>query len=420
MIDSEIIRKGEEYSNLLCKRSHKMGGVLLIFLSFILIIGCSKTKIHQSAMLPGSRLIIYAGQYPSIQAAIDDLPAKGGIVVLSPGEFEITEPLNITKSDVYLKGSGTATHIMNKNTNRLPAIRISSDLHGDIPDVEALWRIQISDLRITGNQESGHGILARKINEIYLDGITISENGGDGIKLDHCIENPRITHSQITYNKETGLNLVFCHDIVVNGNQFEENNDAIHCIDSYNLTMTGNNLDDHLQHGVVIENTYGSVVSGNMIEECNGSAIILDRDCYGITLASNVIAHNDGGIILKDAHGVTISATAFTLNKTHSIFVGSESGRITVSGNNFSDSYIGEGKVKERTEGIVSSGVTLDGGKNVLFSGNVFSGIKPYKAFIIKKESNNIFFENNMLINVTSDHNKLQNSFSKNNFIINE
>ena len=59
--------------------------------------------------------------------------------------------------------------------------------------------------------------------------------------------------------------------------------------------MTGNNLDDHLRHGVVIENTYGSIVSGNMIEECNGTAIILDRDCYGITVAANTIAHHLGG-----------------------------------------------------------------------------------------------------------------------------
>ena len=74
--------------------------------------------------------------------------------------------------------------------------------------------------------------------------------------------------------------------------------------DGYNLCMTGNCLDDHLRDGVVIENTYGSVVSGNMIEECAGTGIILDRDCYGITLSANVIAHEtSGGIDLRDAHG---------------------------------------------------------------------------------------------------------------------
>ena len=55
----------------------------------------------------------------------------------------------------------------------------------------------------------------------------------------------------------------------------------------------------HLGHGVIIENTYGSVVSGNMIEECQGTAIVLDRDCYGIVLSANVIAHNGAGIDLR-------------------------------------------------------------------------------------------------------------------------
>ena len=55
------------------------------------------------------------------------------------------------------------------------------------------------------------------------------------------------------------------------------NLDALRCLDPFNLCMTGNCVDDHLRHGVVIENTYGSIVSGNMIEECNGTAVILDR-----------------------------------------------------------------------------------------------------------------------------------------------
>ena len=86
--------------------------------------------------------------------------------------------------------------------------------------------------------------------------------------------------------------------------------------------MSGNNLDDHLQHGVVIENTYGSVIAANMIEECQRSAIILDRNCYGITVSANVIAHNGGGVDLRDAHGCAISANTFTLMKTDAVRIG--------------------------------------------------------------------------------------------------
>jgi len=28
------------------------------------------------------------------------------------------------------------------------------------------------------------------------------------------------------------------------------------------------------------------VISGNMIEECAGAAMVLDRDCYGITISA--------------------------------------------------------------------------------------------------------------------------------------
>jgi len=156
---------------------------------------------------------------------------------------------------------------------------------------------------------------------------------------------------------------------------FEENQDALRCADSFNLTMTGNNLDDHRRHGVVIENTYGSVVSGNMIEECEGTAIILDRDCYGITLSANVLADNfGGGIDLRDAHGCAVSANTFTIDWVRGLIVGPASGRITVTGNNFSDSYLGEQTRRQATQNL-ATGVLLDGARDVVVSGNQFSGL---------------------------------------------
>ena len=389
-------------------------GILMI----LLLTGCGKNNRVSSPVLPGARADINAGNFRSLEEALEALPSEGGIVHLPPGEFKIDEPLVVSRSDVYLKGSGNSTHIINKNTSGAPAIQIQSKTSGDTSEAEALWRVHISDLRITGNEQSGEGILASDVNEIYIEGVTVSNNGGDGIKLDYCYENPRVVHSNITYNKGTGLNLVGSHDIVVNANQFEENNDALHCFDGYNLCMSGNNLDDHLNRGVVIENTYGSVLSGNMIEECQGAAIVLDRNCYGINLGSNVIAHNGEGILLRDAHGISVSANTFTINKRHAIFFGVQCGRITVSGNNFSNSYIGEGQIKRDTGDLAASGVTIDGGKNIAFSGNVFSGIQPDKAFQNEKQTNNIVFGNNLLIDSESDHTQLQNSMVIDNLVI--
>jgi hypothetical protein len=361
-------------------------------------------------VLPGARPIIEAARFPSIQAAIDALPKDGGVVRLPPGTFEINEPLVVSQDDVLFEGAGTATHIKNVNAAGEPALVLKPKDPPKGTKVQPIWRVQLANFRITGNEKSGHGILANNVNEIFIHGVTSSYHGGDGIRLDHCYEDPRVCNSLITYNKQTGLNLLGCHDIVVSGNQFEENSDALHCFDGFNLCMTGNCVDDHLAAGVVIENTYGSVVSGNMIEECNGTAIILDRDCYGITLSANVIAHNGAGIDLRDAHGCAVSANTFTILKEHALRIGPASGRITVTGNNFSNSYIGEGKLKRRTEDLAAAGMTLEGATDVAVSGNLFSSVRP-KALATTGESNRrVLFAGNVITDAESDHDRLQES----------
>ena len=259
------------------KRTQKVASIVVIAVMNLAHSGLPGAP-AQGMQLPGARAAIDASRYPSIQAAFDALPDEGGLVNLPPGTFEISEPLKVSKGDVLIKGAGTATHIKNVNTEGKSALILQHSSGGDNRKAE-LWRIRLADFRITGNEKSGHGIEARRINEVFIDGVTVSYHGGDGIQLYYCYEDPRICNSLITYNKKTGLNAIGCHDVVVSANQFEENNDALRFTDGFNLCMTGNCLDDHLGNGVVIENTYGSVVSGNMIEECNGVAIVLDRDC---------------------------------------------------------------------------------------------------------------------------------------------
>ena len=89
----------------------------------------------------------------------------------------------------------------------------------------------------------------------------VDHNGGNGISIISCPENPRINHCNITYNAKIGIYIRACDDIIVSANKFEDNLDAVHVIKGYNLTMTGNNIDDHLRYGIVIENTYGSIIS---------------------------------------------------------------------------------------------------------------------------------------------------------------
>lgn len=316
-------------------------------------------------------VVIDAAKYADLQTAFDAVPQAGGLVKLPPGNFELTEPLVLATGDTRVEGSGTATHLINRNTKGKPALIVRPKKGGK----EYRWRVQLADFRISGNPKSGDGLLADHINEIYISGLSVDHNGGNGISLIHCLEDPRVCGSIITYNAKTGLNIIGGHDIVVNANQFEENKDALHCINGYNLCMNGNNLDDHLGDGVVVENTYGSVLSGNMIEECKGAGIVMDRDCYGNTISANVIAHNvGGGVDLRDAHGCAVSANTFVLDHKRGIAIGPKSDRITITGNAFCNSHIGGGLRRAKT-GDEAQGILLDTTSDINITGNVFSGL---------------------------------------------
>ncbi len=316
--------------------------------------------------------VIDAAKYPSLQAAFDAVPEAGGLVRLPPGDFELDTPLVLSRENTRIEGSGAATHLINRNEQGQPALILRPKDRAQNRSLR-IWRVQLADFRLSGNPNSGHGLLAEGVNEIYIHGLAVDHHGGHGISLVDCYEDPRISDSIITYNGQAGLHILRGHDIVVNGNQFEENRDALRCIDSFNLCMNGNNLDDHLGHGVVIENTYGSVVSGNMIEECQGVAVVMDRDCYGNTVSANVIAHNfGGGVDLRDAWGCAISANTFTMDTPFGVRIGPQSGRITITGNNFSNAHIGGKNKREDPAG----GVVLEGTSDVVISGNVFSGLK--------------------------------------------
>lgn len=351
-------------------------------LPILLLSGLASFLNAQTAVLPPVAVTVDAAKFPTLQAALDAVPATGGLVTIPAGNYEITEPLRVKTADTRIVGGGAATHIINKNEAGQPAFVLRPPTIDTNPKA-TLWRTQIADLRVSGNAKSGDGIFAENMEEFYLEGVSVDHHGGHGIQLKRCLEDARIADCIITYNKKRGVEIIDCHDIVVNANHFEENQDALYCGDAFNLCMNGNNIDDHLGNGIIIENTYGSVVSGNMIEECNGTALILDRDCYGITLSSNVIAHHlGGGIDLRDACGCTLSANTFTIAHKFSVRVSKDSERNTISANTFNNTYIGAGAhkrpaVDKTPMGIdEGTGVLVESGVNgLLVSGNTFTGL---------------------------------------------
>ena len=99
------------------------------------------------------------------------------------------------------------------------------------------------------------------------------------------------------------------------------------------------------------------------------------RDSYGITISANVLADNfGGGVELRDAWGCAVSANTFTIDAVRALWIGPNSGRITVTGNSFSDSYIGD-KARRLGDKNRATGIILQETTDIVISGNLFSGL---------------------------------------------
>jgi len=110
-----------------------------------------------------------------------------------------------------------------------------------------------------------------------------------------------------------------------------------------------------------------------------------------------------------------VSANTFTISGPDALSIGPDSGRITVTGNNFSNSYIGDGKLKRGTNDLVAAGMVLNSTSDVTVVGNLFSSVRP-KALTIKgTPSECVLFTDNVLVDVDSDHRKLGTSLVKDN-----
>jgi parallel beta-helix repeat protein len=232
----------------------------------------------------------------------------------------------------------------------------------------------VADLRISGNPKSGDGLLAVGINELYLHGLSIERNGGHGICLADCYENPRITDCNITYNGGAAIHLENkSWNPVISSNHFEENRDGIQALRVFNMCLTGNSFDDQLRHGILVEDSWGGIVVGNVIEQCAGIGMVLDRNCYGMNVSSNLFGMNaQGGLEVRGAWGCTVSANTFCINAERALVVGPGSGRITISGNNFANAYVGP-ELKARD--FRASGLLLDGTRDISVTGNTFAGL---------------------------------------------
>lgn len=97
---------------------------------------CAGEATKKEPIQPGAQgaAMVDAGLHDSLQAALEAVPEGGGVIRIPPGRYELSEAAVCRKGDVMIAGSGSATHLVNRNEEGEPAegIAIQGEAHGCI------------------------------------------------------------------------------------------------------------------------------------------------------------------------------------------------------------------------------------------------------------------------------------------------
>ena len=385
----------------------------IVTLTVLSGLACTKTPPHAANLV--------VTDFPSIQAALDALPAEGGVVIVPAGIHKVREPLSINRSNVTLRGEGRGTVIINENQSGKPAIIARSDQD---PAKNPLWGVTISNMCITGDTAAirearawpdgeetrvrgGDAILADHCYNSLFEKLWLVRNGGNGLNLHICYEDPRVVSCVISYNRKTGLRMQGCHDIAVSASHFEENyQHGLLAVDTWNIAASGNDFDDNRGSAAALKGCVGSPLSGNLYTNSPDWGLILEN-CRGNTLTGEIIRRNlgKGGVWLKNSSFNTITGCSFDSNDSLALVIDKDSQQNSITGNVVSCLQSADRTMGLEIAGrdnILSANIIAPGrgfglilsGENQNVSGNTFVSAQDNGCILIENLKNSAVMGN--------------------------
>ena len=105
-----------------------------------------------------------------------------------------------------------------------------------------------------------------------------------------------------------------------------------------------------------------------------------------------------------------MSANVFTIVKQRALAIGPNSGRITITGNNFSNSFIGQDEVKRASNDLAAAGIFLQGTQDITITGNLFAGLSTQAVTLGENKSKRILISDNVIADQEHDTQELKNA----------
>ena len=222
-----------------------------------------------------------------IQKALDALPPHGE-VVLSPGKYEISQPLQLRHDYETLRGSGPATILHLANGADCPVV-ILGPLLTETKHPAA--HLRLADLLIDGNRKNQKLEFWRRAG----DG---SEFNNNGVQIwnatDAVVEHVVCCRCRSGGLVTAGARRVQVSDFDSYDNQF----DGLACYETEESRFDGLRLHDNLAAG-----------------------ISLDLDFNHNFITNAVLADNDLGIFMRDSRNNSFRGLTISKSRHHGIFM---------------------------------------------------------------------------------------------------
>ena len=203
-----------------------------------------------------------------IQAAIDALPAAGGRVVLSEGNFYIAATINI-RHQLWLSGSGihaTQLYLIDGVDDNM----IEYD-HGG--DGVTLW-LTLEQMTLSGNkanQAAGHGIYIPAapdtLSDVRLRDMYILNFKEDGIHLLYNW-NYKLDNLVVEYNDGYGLYLAAGNEATIKGCHITSNtlSGVYSASNQYRTTFLGGEYARNGEHGIHIVGPDNAIIGATFVD----------------------------------------------------------------------------------------------------------------------------------------------------------
>lgn len=230
-----------------------------------------------------------SGQFTDIQAAINDLPAGGGVVYIKEGTYTITSAITILSDNIELHGAGDSTIIYladSSNTNILEISDYNTAIEG----------VRITTLQINGNtahnNTNGYGIVVFGDPSYIVSRVDIED-----CYIHHC--------------NQDAINAYKTDGLVISRNHLKNCRYGIYLNDT-TATISQNNVHNNSFDGIHLWTVYwihpefsGYVVTGNHVYSNVGSGIRVDETDFALITGNHCYNNTQGlgstaGIAIND------------------------------------------------------------------------------------------------------------------------